>query len=77
MIHRSVVSLAAIATIVGATDAQTQQSVSPSWGLNQVNSNNIYPYATSPQRYMQIHDWDSFSRQGVTLIRGVAYRASL
>jgi len=57
--------------------AQTMVSYSPSWALNQTNSNNIYPYSTSPQRYMQIHDWDTFSRQGVLLIRGVRYRASL
>ena len=77
MSHRHAISLIAISAVVGTTTAQTQQSVSPYWGLNQVNSNNIYPYATSPMRYVQIHDWDTFSRQGVTLIRGVAYRASL
>lgn len=77
MSHRTLVPLLALATIAGSASAQTQESYSPSWALNQVNSNNIYPYATSPQRYVQIHDWDTFSRQNVILIRGVAYRASL
>jgi len=69
--------IASMTLCLANANAQSIQSYSPYWALNQVNSNNIWPYSTSPMRYMQIHDWDSFSYQGPTIIRGIRYRPSL
>lgn len=64
--------------LTGTLSAQTMESYSPYWALNQPNSNNIWPYSNSTQmRYLQIHDWDTFSHQGVIPINGIRYRTSL
>jgi hypothetical protein len=71
-------TLLATTIFTGTMVAQSIESYSPYWALNQINSNNVWPYSRStPMRYFQIHDWDSFSRQGVNLINGIRHRTSL
>lgn len=71
----SATSAVAAVFVTGALAAQSA-TYSPSYALGQVNSNNIWPHATSPMRYMQIHDGWTFTSTRVTLARGLAYRPS-
>ncbi|MCB9917120.1 MAG: hypothetical protein H6832_01795 [Planctomycetes bacterium] len=73
---RIVLTLSACALFCSVTAAQQFPVYSPSYALSQPNSNNIWPHATSPMRYMQIHDAWTFTSTGRTLIRGIAYRPS-
>ncbi|MCB9917358.1 MAG: hypothetical protein H6832_03040 [Planctomycetes bacterium] len=71
----SIAATSAALCLTGALTAQTA-TYSPSYALGQVNSNNIWPHATSPMRYQQIHDAWTFTSTGTTLARGLAYRPS-
>lgn len=72
-----VLTLSLSILLLGATiSAQTNATYSPSYALGQVNSNNIFPFATGSIRYMQIHDPWTFTSTNPAIIRGVRYRPS-
>ena len=70
-------SLSAIVALTATSLLGAQGATyAPGYALSQVNSNNIYPHATSQMRYQQIHDAWSFTSQIPALIRGVTFRPS-
>jgi hypothetical protein len=70
------ITAASLAFAAIAVAQSGQVSISPAYAHGQVNSNNVYPHATSPMRYQQIHDAWTFSYQAPTVIREIRYRPS-